>query len=234
MSLIIPLWVPEFAGERIRELHAHHCGRGDQAARILERLASYETMKTDVWEKLPSDSDRGQIVDWTFDAITIFARLAWPYPRKGSKSARTRWGMFREKQELFTDPAQLSWQVYFLWELMLKEKEDLKHYWPRFWEGDQRVTPESLIALLDALRAFFCKLNVEYREFLRDLPNVQRWNDKTPQKFLSDYLSARMKQTYARPMDPVVAALVGVVFDQENPAPPETIRGRRRLSHRKK
>jgi hypothetical protein len=226
MSLVIPDWVPKSAGERLKKLHAQD--QGEAEARLLERLAAYEAMKTDVWEKLPSDSDHGQIIDWTFSAVTILPKLRRPYPKGGGKNAWTRWGALREKLEPLTDPAQISWEVHFVWESILKEKDDLEHYWPRFWEGDERITPDNVLAILDALRAFYCKMNVEHQKFLRALPNVKRWNDKTPQKFLSDFLSDRMKQAYRRPLDAVVAAIVGVTFDQEDPTASETIRGRRR------
>ena len=72
-----------------------------------------------------------------------------------------------------------------------------------------------------------CMLNI--KSCFSCLPRVKRWNAKAHQKFFTDYLSARMKQTYGRPFDSIVAALAEVAFDLRDGVGSETVRGRRRV-----
>jgi len=61
------------------------------------------------------------------------------------------------------------------------------------------------------------------------LPNVTRRNIKSAQKFFTEFLSSRMKETYGRPLDSIVAALADVAFDLPQGVAGETVRGRRRI-----
>lgn len=232
MPLTIPTWVPVPARNRLDQLRATPLGQDERGAKLLERLATYEAMRTDVWEKLPSNSgiDPGQIIEVTFFAFTILPMLPRPFPKKGGKRAWAQWGAHREKHEPLTDPEHLSSMAASLREAIFKAKGETERYWSQFWNGDKAVTPESILSLLDELHAFYSKMHVEYQELLSSLPAINRWNGKAEQKFLSDHLSKRITQTYERPMDSLVAALVGVAFDLKNPTAPETIRGRRRLA----
>jgi hypothetical protein len=228
MALSIPPWVPKTASDRLNQLHARSLGQDERAAKLLERLATYPIMKTEVWKRLPRDpaADQGQIIDWVFDAFTIFPRLLRPFPRN-SKRAQKRWAEHRREHEPLTDPAYLSTLTYSLWDAIFKAKPETELYWHQLWEGDEHVTPSGILTMLAALQAFYGKMYDEYQKQLRSLPNSSRWSEKAAQKFLSDHLSRQLNQTYKRPLDPVVAALVTVAFDRKN-TNPETIRGRRR------
>jgi hypothetical protein len=58
---------------------------------------------------------------------------------------------------------------------------------------------------------------------------VNRWNAKAAQKFFTEFLSSRMKETYGQPLDAIVAALAEVAFDLPQGLAAETVRGRRRI-----
>ena len=57
--------LPQAVKRRIAELVAHP-GTDDHGRALLERLATYQIMKTDVWGKLPSEpSDLPErLIDW--------------------------------------------------------------------------------------------------------------------------------------------------------------------------
>src|SRR5262249_46724734 len=49
---------------------------------ILHRLATYERMRTDVWQRLPNAAVgfEGRVIDWTVDGLSWAAAFRPPYP----------------------------------------------------------------------------------------------------------------------------------------------------------
>jgi hypothetical protein len=225
-----PDWLPPLARQRITELLATPLGEGDFGRAMLARLATtYPAMKTEVWEKLPCEPRgiEGNIIDWTFFAFTIFPSLRRPYPK--TKDKWREWTKHRELHLPLADPANLSELSNWLWEEIFKLKDVSDSYWPSLWEGDKSISPDQVLSILDHLRMFYARMDGEYRALLTMLPKVNRWNAKAAQKFFTEYLSCRMRETYAQPLDSIVATLAEVAFNLPQGLAAETVRGRRRI-----
>ena len=90
MQFTVPDWVPEAARRKINALHAAPWV-DDNGRALLHRLATYAAMKTEVWQKLPSEPKgaEGEIIDRVVHAVAIFPRLRRPYPKTAAK--RREW-----------------------------------------------------------------------------------------------------------------------------------------------
>jgi hypothetical protein len=98
----IPDWVPEAARRAIAELRSY-TWLDDAERELLDRLATYDAMKTGVWEKLSSEakSFEGSIIGWAWAAFVIFRRRPRPYPKTKSKA---NWGEWRRHLPMQTLP----------------------------------------------------------------------------------------------------------------------------------
>jgi hypothetical protein len=230
-EILFPTWIPQAARNRITELCASSLAKDGANLSVLKRLATYTAMKTEVWKKLPPEPKdfEGTIIQWAFCAYTIFHALKEPYPKTKAKAKWREWAKRLEKRAPLTDPAYLSQLSHQLWEEIFKAKVETESYWPAFWEGDKSISPDQVLSILDQLRVFYVRMAVEYRALLAMLPNVTRRNIKSAQKFFTEFLSSRMKETYGRPLDSIVAALADVAFDLPQGVAGETVRGRRRI-----
>jgi hypothetical protein len=228
-ELRVPAWVPQAAQRQIDELWASPLGTTDANQQLLRRLATYTSMRTEVWEKLPSNPElpAGEIIQWAFTAYTIFHSLRRPYPR--TKARVIDWHKYQAKHQPLTDPLYVSNLCLRLWEEICKCRLETESYWPRFWAGDKALNPDNVLSILDHLREFYVRMHGEYKELLQQLPRVNRWDTKAHQKFFTEVLSAQMKKTYGRPLDSIVAALAEVAFNLRHGVDSETIRGRRRV-----
>jgi hypothetical protein len=190
-------------------------------------------MKTEVWAKLPSKPQgfEGQIIDWAVYACRIFPALGRPYPK--TMGGRREWMKHSANNPPLPNPAYVAGLIYLLYQEIVKLKLETDAHWPRFWEGDRSITSDDVLAMLVQLHSFYLRMDADNRAVLEKLPKVKRWDDKAAQKFFHEYLSPRLRETYGRPLDSIVAALTEVAFDVEFVAS-ETVRGRRRLLlHRK-
>jgi hypothetical protein len=228
-EILFPTWIPQAARNRIAELCASPLAIDDTNCGLLKRLATHPAMKTEVWEKLPPEPKdfEGTIIEWAFFAYTIFLVLRQPYPK--TKAKWRDWATRLEKHDSLTDPARLSQLSYQLWEELFKAKLTMDFHWPSLWEGDKSIRPDQLLSFLDQLGVFFGRMQEEYRALFAKLPKVNRWNAKAPQKFFTEVLSRRMRETYLQPFDSIVAALTEVAFDLREGLAVETVRGRRRI-----
>jgi hypothetical protein len=228
-EILLPNWVPEEARQRLNKLRKTPLGQDKRGSGLLQRLASYEAMKTEVWKKLPSEPQgfEGTIIEWAFSAYTIFRALRRPFPK--TKAKQREWAKHREKLGPVTDPAYLSQLSNWLSVEIQESKLETDLYWTRFWEGDKAINVDHVLTTLDQLRAFYARMDNEYRELLATLPGVNRWNAKAAQKFFTEFLSSCMKETYGQPLDAIVAALAEVAFDLPQGLAAETVRGRRRI-----
>jgi hypothetical protein len=222
-----PHWVPKAAQQRIIQLQANPLGKEEGRA-LLERLAKYDAMKTEVWAKLPSEpiDFEDRIVDWVFFAFTIFQSLRRPYPKTMPKMRE--WAKHIEMHPSLPEPHYQAGLANLLSVEISSLKDETDLYWSRFWGGDKSITPDRILEILDQLRLFYLQMDAEYRAGVAALPEVKRWSPKGRQRFFTEYLSKRMTETYGHPFDSIVAALADVAFDLPDGVVAETIRGRRR------
>jgi hypothetical protein len=224
-----PNWVPRAARQRITELKSSPLGNGECRA-LLARLSTDTAMKTEVWKKLPAEPNdfEGNIIDWTFFAVTIFPRLARPVPKTMAKL--TEWVEHRKRYPVLPNPETVSGYAFLLSDVIQGLKTETDLYWDRLWEGDRSIRIDQVLVILDQIRLFYLQMDEENRALLDFLPQVKRWHGGKPaQKFFTDYLSARLKQTYGQPLDSIVAALAQVAFNISKGVDAETVRGRRRI-----
>jgi hypothetical protein len=225
-----PAGVPERARQRINALREAPPA-SDGIDDLLERLATYEVMRTDVWERLPSEPKeiQGDIVSWVVFAVLMFPRLTRPHPKK--RSEFPEWLKHYQKYPPLPSGESISGLALALLESMHKVKTETDLCWDRLWEGDKSIKSDEVLAILDQLRLFYSRMDAESRAFLATLPKVKRWKgDKAKQKFFTEYLSECMRQTYGQPLDTIVAALAEVAFDLPQGIAAETVRGRRRTA----
>jgi hypothetical protein len=228
MQFAFPSWVPELARARITDLYAAPWLHDDGRA-LLSRLATYPVMKTEVWEKLPSEPKgaEGEIIDRVVHAVTIFPRLPRPYPKAAGKWRE--WAKHLQNHAPLPDPAYAASLVFSLLQKIAELKPDTDANWNRLWEGDKSINVDQIFAILDRLHLFYSRLGEEYRLQLAAFPNVKRWGgDKAAQKFVTEHISNYMNATYGHPYDSIVAALVVVACDLPGGLGAETVRGRRR------
>jgi len=229
-AISFPAWVPEPARRRIDALsEAPPASNGIDD--LLERLATYEVMRTDVWERLPSEPKeiQGDIVSWVVFAVLMFPRLRRPHPKKSSEWHE--WLKHYYQYPPLPSGEDMSAFALVLLENMRKIKTETDLCWDRLWEGDKSIKSDEVLTILDQLRLFYLRMGAESRAFFATLPKVKRWKgDKAKQKFFTEYLSECMRQTYGQPLDTIVAALAEVAFDLPQGIAAETVRGRRRTA----
>src|SRR5262249_16304822 len=128
MQSSIPSWVPEAARRRITELRASPQGMDGLGRALLDRLSGYQTMKTDVWPKLPPGPKgiEASIVDWSFAAFIIFLNLPRPYPK--TAAGWRKWAKHIQKHPPSKEPIDVSWKAFSLWEDIFKLKSDTEFY----------------------------------------------------------------------------------------------------------
>jgi hypothetical protein len=225
----IPDWVPIAARRAIAELWALPW-LDDAERELLDRLATYDAMKTGVWEKLPSEPKdfEGNVIHWAWVAFVCFRRRPRPFPKTRSKAKWEDWARHLPKGPL-PDFGHTGNLLRIVLEQMIRHYDDAQAYWQRFWEGDKNLTLDQVITITDQLSSFYLKVDTEYQVFFRSLPEVKRWSGSKPaQKFFTEYLSKRMIEAYGKPLDPIVATLAEVAFDVSEGVGAQTIRGRRR------
>jgi hypothetical protein len=230
----IPKWVPEAARTAIIELSAGS-SLSEASRRLLRRLATDPTMKTEVWERLPVEAagKEGLVVHWAFFAFTKYAALL---PRPGRKAKKESWRQFF--QVLLETPQGASPEsAARLAHCLALELRELTPYsnthWSRLWHGDRSITAEKGADLVLDIAIFLARLWEVDREFLISLPAIERpFSKKSPRIFFSRVMSDGLKEIYGRALDSVVAALTQVAFDEREGVGEETVRARRRTVRR--
>src|SRR5262249_486318 len=148
-----PHWLPQPARDSIvRRWETHQPTEdGEAICRLLERLATYEAMKTEIWKKLPPKSKgvEGQIIGWAVDAYWIFNHLPRQIPKM--KTKLLDWAKQREKFTPLTDHKYTSTLCQILYERVYVTKPDADFYWKQFWSGDVTITPEKVVEILAQL-----------------------------------------------------------------------------------
>jgi hypothetical protein len=83
-------WVPEPARRRIDELRETPWGMDDIGRDLLERLATREAMKDDVWGKLPPEPKfiQEKIIDWVILRSFNLSKARSPLSQNDAQAAR--------------------------------------------------------------------------------------------------------------------------------------------------
>jgi len=229
----IPKWVPKAARDRITELQAEPWLNG-AGRKLLDRLASYPTMKTEVWEKLPPEPEgaQGQIIGFAFTAVTMFAELI---PRPGKKAKRAiwqKWSKILHENPPGSTPEYASLLAVSLLQALCELKAPSSAYWGQFWQGDPSVTVDNAIDLIEELALFYDRMAKEHKRHADLLPKIKRpFSDSAPQVFFTQLMSSRLEALYKRPLDSVVTALAEVAFNLPEGIEEETVRARRRSTN---
>src|SRR5262245_5785275 len=161
----IPSWVPAAARRALAELRTHPW-LDDAERKLLDRLATYDAMKSGVWEKLPSEPQdfQGNIIHWAWAAFVIFRRRPRPYPKTKSKAKWDEWAQHLPRQTLpdFRHTGNL---LRIVLDQMLRHYGDAQAYWQRFWEDDKNLTLDQVIVIMDQVSSFYLKVDEEYQVF---------------------------------------------------------------------
>jgi hypothetical protein len=184
MQFTVPDWVPESARRKINELHAAPWVN-DKGRALLHRLATDYAMKTEVWQKLPSEPKgaEGELIERVANAVWIFPKLRRPYPKTAGKWRE--WAKHLEHHAPLPDPAHASSLALELWLKISELKPDTDATWNRLWGGDKSINADLILAILDQLRVFYLRLDDEYRTLIGTYPRVKRWSgSKAAQNFL--------------------------------------------------
>jgi hypothetical protein len=214
-------WVPLAARRELESLAEQ--GIGDYS--LLDRLATYQVMRDDVWPKVPAE--KADIVIRQVWAIATVAgawktlhRVLGHIPYRAIKDAA------RYAKKLLHAMKQANGDLSLSW-----------HLWP----GDQQImtsseflaTLETARSAVDNLATFYSRADEQYKELIK-VSNGLSWvlrkkNKQEAQEiFFQRWLMNRFQAEFGKPLDTVVMALSSVVFDQDEGVASSTIRGRRR------
>jgi hypothetical protein len=243
-----PRWIPSAARDRILELRQGVVSTPEELV-LLDRLATYEVMRTEVWQKLPPSAVgmEGRIIDWTVAGLRLAAarfpknkaeseRLAKYRARWTARDAATLASNLLEAMDENRQNAEGTWEAYS------------QAAWRKGYEQLRRLYGKEIVEMVD-LRAvrptlsyqearnivewlthFFKVLWTEDQAVAAALqpPRIRKKQAKNVKElYLSRFLTQRFINQFGDPYDPTVGALVTVALDL-NPGPDAmTIRKRR-------
>lgn len=195
------------------------------------RLATYDTMQTDVWQKLPNSFEdaEGNIIEAAYFGVQFWAFRPKRRPPPGAKWKRWKdYAASLEEGPIITPHSARDAAQLLLTEIGLL-KDDARQVWGTMWPGPQSTSYEQACDLVEHLHTFFSSMALEYETLIGALPKAT-----TPEQFFSRYVSQRLVEIFGEPHDAIVAALTEVAFDRPGETSAETVRGRRRTAYRKK
>ena len=209
-------WTPDAAKKVITEWLSLE-GLIPRYRDILTRLATYETMKTDVWDKLPPSppDQQGLIIPWSLDAAG-YAAMIRQLKRKN-------------KRALAAEDVQDA--AAWLRGMIIEYFPYGAAHWVELWPGDQETSIRDAVEFVGCLEEFYGRLEIEHRAVIKtaNLPYLRKKGARNAdQVYFSRVMSERLKGLYRRPLDGVVTALTDVVFDLGGRINEEKTRGRRR------
>jgi hypothetical protein len=220
-------WTPDAARKRITELLAIE-GLTARERDILTRLATYPTMKTDVWAKLPPDppDQQGLIIQWSLEAAHYAAMIRPPKPK--TKKALAAW---HQKYPPIISAEDVQGAAARLRGMIIEYLPYGAAHWVELWPGDQETSIGDAVKFVGCLEEFYRRLEIEHRAAIKaaNLPYLRKKGVRNAdQVFFSRVMSDRLKGLYNSPLDGVVTALTDVVFDLGGRINEEKTRGRRR------
>jgi hypothetical protein len=221
---------------------------------VLDRLATYEAMNTEVWQRLPASAAgmEGRIIDWTVAGLRLAAAT---FP--GNKAKSEHLAKYRAKWTV-QDAATLASNLL---EAMDENRQNAEGTWKAYsqttwcrgYEQLRRLYGKQIVEMVD-LRAvrptlsylearnivewlthFFKVLWAEDQAVAAALqpPRIRKKQAANVKElYLSRFLSQRFINQFDDPYDPIVSALVGVALDSEHGPDAAKIRGRRRRSRK--
>jgi hypothetical protein len=220
-------WVPEAARQRISELRALPTLTDDHH-RLLDRLATYPAMRTGVWEKLPP-SEKGAenfIVLWAFIGAHFAAACRPPWPRRKEEIPE-----YLQKYLPIVNSEVAAGYALMLRDAMKATRDHAREAWSPLWPGDSLVTFEDAVSIVEHLATFYRRCDEKDKEFLAmvSLPDIRKKNARNARELLfARLLAHHFQRRFGKSLDPVIAELSAVVFDQDAGVGSSTIRGRRR------
>ena len=223
--LDIQKWVPEAAKRELQQL----ANSPDADHRLLERLASYEVMRGEVWEKLPAAA-RGEehLIIRRTHAVAIVV-LGW---QKIEDVRKYSW--LRDAGKI----ARLASKLLDAMNQASANAADWQDLWQNLWPGDERTTFEYALSLIERLAVLYRDAAARYEgiaETSTKLSTLKKKNLREAREIVFQrWLASAFKDDFGRPLDQVISALSSVVFDKGGEgAMAATIRGRRRSAARR-
>jgi hypothetical protein len=216
-------WVPKAAKSELRQL----ASLPDADRRLLERLASYEVMRDEVWKKLPAAAQGAEHRIIALTCATAEIVKAWQKIESVRKhgSLHTAKKVARLASKLLDAMKQTSGDA----------RGDL---WQFLWPGDRQITFEVALLMVEQLATFYSAADDWYigvAEESDKLSTLRKRNAKTARQIVfARWLAGCFQSEFGKPLDPIVAALSSVVFGERGEgALAPTIRGRRRSKARR-
>jgi hypothetical protein len=216
---------------------------------VLDRLATYEVMHTEVWQRLPPSAagKEGRIIDWTLTGLRLAAArfpktkaeseyVARLGARWTAQDAATRASSLLEAMDEKRQYAEGTWEAYSqtTWREGYEQLRQL--YGKQVEMVDLRAVRPTLSYLearniVEWIAHFFKVLWAEDRALAATLqPSKIRKKQaaNVRELYLSEFLSQWFIRQFDDPYDPIVGALVSVALDLKPGPDAATIRGRRR------
>jgi hypothetical protein len=216
-------WVPEAAKCELQRLASlpeadHH---------LLKRLASYEVMRGEVWQKLPPAARGAEhLIIRRTHAVARFV-LAWQ-----TLEDIRKYSCFRRANKI----ASLATKLLAEMKQATVNANDWQELWQCLWPGDG-TTFEDALSLVERLATLYRDAAARYEgvaELSANLPLRKKNAREAREIVFTRFLADSFQHDFGRPLDVVVAALASVVFDKRGEgALAPTIRGRRRSAARR-
>lgn len=233
ISFAIPSWVPQGAADYIA-WRAMLPGMKARDLALLERLATADAMR-DVWPKLAA-VDTDKIVSLILRAEEEASSTSPPFPKRTKDLA-----VYLQKTRLIP-PSFVG--VAVLVEKAVQDMRELevsaRAWLPYLWPGEPDMTFDRLLLQLNAAAEFCRRLDAENKIAAAEAdplpaPPRKRGSRSAKQTYFGLILSDYFKRIGGSPLDDVVGAITGVVFDDASGGPDaETVRGRRRSARGRK
>jgi hypothetical protein len=154
-------WTPDAAKKVITEWLALE-GLIQRYRDILTRLATYETMKTDVWEKLPPDppGQQGLIIQWSLETAG-YAAMIRQLKRKNKKALAA--------EDVQDAAARLKGMI-------IEYAAYATAHWDELWPGDQETSIGDAVKFVGCLEEFYRRLEIEHRAVIKaaNLPYLRK------------------------------------------------------------
>jgi hypothetical protein len=229
----IPPWVPPAAADNIK-WRATLPGLKARDLALLKRLARRDEMRT-VWPKLAA-AHADKIVDVILRAEDEASRTPSPLLKRTKDLA-----VYLQK----TRPIPPSFfGVAVLVEKAVQDMRELEvaaHSWlPYLWPGEPDMTFDRLLLQLNTTAEFCRRLHAEEKIAVAEAdplpaPPRKRGSRSAKEIHFGLILSDCFRRIGGSPLDDVVGAITGVVFDDASGGPDaQTVRGRRRSARGRK
>lgn len=232
LPFVIAPEVPPAAAEAIA-WYAALPGMKAKDLALLERLATADVMRTN-WPKLAA-VDGGEIVTAILVAETEARDLRPASPQTTKDRAVSR----RQTRPV---PHSFLGVALFL-EAAMHDMRELELHaragWPHWWRGDPDMSFDRLLGQLNAAWEFYLRLHAENKRVAAEAdllpPPRKRGSKNARQIHFGRMLSDHFRRVGGAPLDEVVGAITGVVFDDASGGPSAmSVRGRRRSAGRRK